>query len=55
MSTILPLDIAAVLDGVVALMKQLSIAQCSGNPTYWNTSYDKKKYSWYWITKLPYT
>jgi hypothetical protein len=25
-------------------MKQLSIAQCSGNPTYWNTSYDKEKY-----------
>ena len=24
-----------------ALMKQLSIAQCSGNPTYWNTSYEK--------------
>jgi hypothetical protein len=22
-------------------MEQLSIAQCSGYPTYWNTSYDK--------------
>ena len=25
-------------------MKQLPIAQCSGNPTYWNTSYDKEEY-----------
>jgi hypothetical protein len=25
-------------------MKQLSIAQCSGNTSYWNTSYDKEKY-----------
>ena len=27
-----------------ALMKQLSIAQCSGNPTYWNISYDKEEH-----------
>ena len=25
-------------------MKQLSIAQCSGNTTYWNTSYDKEEH-----------
>jgi hypothetical protein len=24
-------------------MKQLSIAQCSGHATYWNTSYDKEE------------
>ena len=27
-----------------ALMKELLIAQCSGYPTYWNTSYDKDEY-----------
>ena len=25
-------------------MEQLSIAQCSGYPAYWNTSYDKGKH-----------
>jgi hypothetical protein len=25
-------------------MKQLSIAQCYANLTYWNTSYDKEEY-----------
>ena len=25
-------------------MKQLPIAQCFDNPTYWNTSYDKEEY-----------
>jgi hypothetical protein len=26
-----------------SLMEQLSIAQCSGYPTYWNTSYDEEE------------
>jgi hypothetical protein len=29
---------------ISVLLEQLSFAQCSGYPTYWNTSYDKEEH-----------